>query len=129
MEEQDKTKIEREIKDQLMYIIRNIDSLSINEILNQIRKNIDSIKKLGKFNKIYLQLINDIHENVKKDIIMKKIIEILNNSTNTNENCMEEIRMIPRSQTKIRNDNKFDFQQMQKRKTSLDEVNIILLKN
>lgn len=126
MEEQEITNMDLVIKDLLVYIIRNFDRLSIYEISKQIEENIDSIKKLGKYNKIYLQLINDIHENVEKDFIMKKIIDILNNSTFTHENYIEDNRLFPRSQKKITNSNKFDFQQIQKRKNSLDEVNIIL---
>ena len=128
MEEQEITNLERVIKDLLVYIIRNFDSLSIYEISKQIEENIDDIKKLGKYNKLYLQLINDIHENVNKDFIMKKIIDILNNTTFTNENYIEDSSMFPRSQIKVINNNKFDIQQIPKRKNSLEEVNIILLK-
>ena len=56
---------------------------------------------------------------------MKKIIDILNNTTFTNENYIEDSSMIVRSQIKVRNNNKFDIQQLQKRKNSLEEVNII----
>jgi len=126
MEEQEITNLERVIKDLLVYIIRNFDGLSIYEISKQIEENIDAIKKLGKYNKLYLQLINDIQENENKDFIMKKIIDILNNTTFTNENYIEDSSMIVRSQIKVRNNNKFDIQQLQKRKNSLEEVNIIL---
>ena len=126
MEEQEITNLERVIKDLLVYIIRNFDGLSIYEISKQIEENIDAIKKLGKYNKLYLQLINNIQENENKDFIMKKIIDILNNTTFTNENYIEDSSMIVRSQIKVRNNNKFDIQQLQKRKNSLEEVNIIL---